>query len=484
MNPSPLPTHNFVQSALHRSLRAWQSAPRRSQSLFNTLLYFRAPAAAFGKPSVELIEENFARLEAVITQAAVQPRHAEVLQRRFKSGDSTQQIAFDWHCSPDQVNRLQREAIQNLALWLHSQEQALRNREQSRLLAKLPASSYSLLVGRQPQVDELVSLLKQTEGPGVVAITGLGGLGKTALADAAVRQLIVDWAFENVVWLRIHGDEEKASWQAIQERLAQQLLPSYMPGSHFEAELLQRLKQHPHLVILDNLEAEVAQDWLGALQAFCHPSKFLLTHRRLPAALHDVRVIQLEEFSQAQAEEFLRNHLQLRGVTEANQEAQPLADILAYTGGNPLALKLVAGLLHSLSLASVLAALRNASSDRTEALYKTIYEIAWDTLSPAARNLLLTFVLVGEEGASLAHLEAVDGLSERQRHDALQQLTALSLLELRGATRQPRYGVHRLTQTFLLAYLRNAPKKDRQQQKTSGSEPALLDSYAPGRSCP
>lgn len=466
MHPNALPTLSFVRAALHRTLRAWQNAPRRPQSLFNALLYFRAPATAFGQPSVELLEENFTHLEAIIHQAAVLPRHAEVLQRRFKHGDSTQQIAFDWHCSPDQVNRLQREAIHNLAVWLHSQEEALRQREYSRRLAGLPASSYSLLVGRQPQVDQLVRLLKQPDGPGVVAVTGLGGLGKTALADAAVRQLIADWAFEDVIWLRIHGDEEKTNWQAIQERLAQQVLPGYLPGSHLGAELLQCLKQHPHLVILDNLEAEAAQDWVGELQALCHPSKFLLTHRRLPTALHDVRVIQLEELSQTQAEEFLRNHIQRLGLEGDTPDAQPpLADILAYTGGNPLALKLVAGLLHSLSLTSVLAALRNASSERTEALFKTIYETAWQTLSPAARNLLLTFVLVGEEGASPAHLEAVDGLSERQRHDALQQLTGLSLLELRGATQEPRYGVHRLTQTFLLAYLRNTPQRNKLQQK-------------------
>ncbi|MCW5875618.1 MAG: hypothetical protein KIS85_01930 [Anaerolineales bacterium] len=460
-----LPTPSSLQRMLHRALRAWHKARFAPQPAFLELLYFRPPAGSPPLPGVEQSRRAYAQLEEAIGQFSHQPRHAEVLLRRFRDDENTRRIAFDWHCSPDHVNRVQREAIQSLALWLHSQEEVLRSREIHRQLARLPASTYSVLVGRERLVAQLVGLLERADGPGVVALTGLGGLGKTALADAAVRQIAQGRAFDEILWLRAEPGQSW-NWPLLKERLARELLPGWLPGSEFDADLLRTLKGQPHLVVLDNLETEAAEEWLGELQALCHPSKFLLTHRRLPGALQDVHVVKITELSQAEAGQFLLGQLYLLGLSEAADDAQAqLAQIFEHTGGNPLALKLVAGLLRSLSLESILGALQRGSSSSADQLYASIYQAAWTTLPPPARRLLLAFTLVGEEGASLQQLEAIDGLRARQRHDALEQLTGLSLLELRRAGSEPRYGVHRLTQTFLAAQLQGLPAKQRLAQR-------------------
>src|SRR5690606_30272877 len=50
----------------------------------------------------------------------------------------------------------------------------------------LPPRSYEQLIGREEKVDEVLNILRSPDGKPVVMITGLGGIGKTALAHEVV----------------------------------------------------------------------------------------------------------------------------------------------------------------------------------------------------------------------------------------------------------------------------------------------------------
>ncbi len=63
--------------------------------------------------------------------------------------------------------------------------------------------------------------------------------------------------------------------------------------------------------------------------------------------------------------------------------------------------------------------------------------------------LLQAMPLVSGAGATADYLQEISGLSAGQLWPAIQELRKRSLLEVRGDIREKRYGIHRLTETFL-----------------------------------
>jgi DNA-binding MarR family transcriptional regulator len=103
-----------------------------------------------------------------------------------------------------------------------------------------------------------------------------------------------------------------------------------------------------------------------------------------------------------------------------------------------------------LPLPHVLDNLRQAQGDTVDKFYTYIYWQAWHLLDEASRQLLLMMPLAPPQGSGLAHLAAVSGLDGGALSQAIEQLAALSLLEVSGSLSERRYRIHRLTETFLL----------------------------------
>ncbi|MEZ4645485.1 MAG: hypothetical protein R3E31_22590 [Chloroflexota bacterium] len=86
-----------------------------------------------------------------------------------------------------------------------------------------------------------------------------------------------------------------------------------------------------------------------------------------------------------------------------------------------------------------------------------IYWQTWRTLSPQAQALLQAMPLLSEMGGSTEYLQTISGLTETEIWPALQELRSRSLLEVHGSLQQRRYGIHRLTETFLQTEIINWP---------------------------
>jgi hypothetical protein len=118
-------------------------------------------------------------------------------------------------------------------------------------------------------------------------------------------------------------------------------------------------------------------------------------------------------------------------------------------GGNPLALKLVVGQLGVLPLAQVLDNLKAAQGPRNDQFFTYIYWQAWNSLDEVARRALLAMPLLAQ-GGTFDHLRVVSELAPADLMPALTELVKRSLVEVRGTLAEPRYSIHRLTETFLL----------------------------------
>lgn len=61
----------------------------------------------------------------------------------------------------------------------------------------------SHLVGVKEGIDKITEILLKEEGPQIIAVVGMGGIGKTLLVERVVRTQIVQKRFQNVVWLSV-----------------------------------------------------------------------------------------------------------------------------------------------------------------------------------------------------------------------------------------------------------------------------------------
>lgn len=338
-------------------------------------------------------------------------------------------------------------------------------------LSRLAALPGGRLFGVEAVQTQLQTMLHAADGPWLIALQGLGGIGKTSLAQAVVWASLSAAHFYDIAWinawqeqLQPEGRLEPVSGSTLSAEtfvdvLLEQLDPnlSVAQAPQKKVALLTRwLKTNPYLVVIDNLETGVDyQSLLPLLHQLAKPTKFLLTSRHsLREYSHRVYCLTLPSLNRVDAQALLKYEAQRRGMaTLAEAQADQLDQIYEVTGGNPLALKLVVGHLERLPLARVLGKLRQSHDKSIEALYSYIYWHSWEVLDAAGKRLLVAMPLA--QDGTFADLARESELAEADLGPALKQLITLSLLEVGGDIEQPRYRIHRLTETFLLKFIQS-----------------------------
>jgi hypothetical protein len=332
--------------------------------------------------------------------------------------------------------------------------------------ASLQPRQYAHLFGVEQIQAQVVEHLSGPDLPWVVVIAGIGGIGKTALADAVVRYLGERFKFEQVIWLRSPASQAALSNTIFDDLIAKlwDVLSSQQPRAISSEERIAQvrafLKQQQILIVIDNLETEADTIYLlDHLNDLASPSKFLITSRTRPPGRAAVMTFSLGELSPGDTLELLRHHAGIVGLQElVNTTKTQMELIYDVVGGNPLALKLVVGLALVQPLSQILSDLMKSRSGEIEELYRHIFLKTWQTLSSPAQALLQAMPLVAESGALPAQMQAISKLPETQFWSAVSELAERSLLEIRGTAWERRYGIHRLTETFLRTDIIHMPE--------------------------
>ena len=158
-------------------------------------------------------------------------------------------------------------------------------------------------------------------------------------------------------------------------------------------------------------------------------------------------MLSLDQLAESESLALIRHEAHLRGLPEvADASDDALYRILAVTGGNPLAIKLVVGQLVSLPLDQVLAALETAQPD-TDSFYQYLYRISWDLVSAPAQHLLRRMARLPAGEGTWEDLSAISGLSGNDLASAIETLTTHSLLQASGFEEKT-YCLHPLTYHF------------------------------------
>lgn len=455
------PEFTTLLPQVQAALRAWQSYDNTPDNLLSHLVLVQQQRnqMADDAPQTMRLATNQILQALMQTLALSNPQATEILLRRFVQNQSRQEVAeeldFD---NVDQVKHRQRDAEQQLTRLLLEQETAVRQQQVKTLTSAIPDPTYSTLFGVDDLRQQIADRLLDPSGPGVVALVGLGGLGKTALADTIVRQVIGQFHFERVLWLRIDRrlawDGEDHPLDAFVALLADWLslqLPSQSTAVQRRQTLTRVLRTFPTLVVVDNLEweADVAL-LLNHLHELALPSKFLLTSRVFPVATAAAYRVNLPELTAANALALMRHQaaiINLAGLTAVPDET--LLAVYNRVGGNPLALKLVVGLAQTFPLPDILADLTDAHTRDINTMYRQIYLRVWQALSANGQLVLEQMPLAGSEGMGLAQMAAITDLDRPTLLATIAELVGRSLLEVRGPISDRRYGIHRLTDAFL-----------------------------------
>ena len=329
----------------------------------------------------------------------------------------------------------------------------------------LPRPDYACFVGREAELAWLRSRLSPKDRSWQIAITGIGGVGKSALALAIAHGYLEKYKhlpkrerFDAIIW--ISAKEEVLTAQGKEkadqpENLLRTLEDVYTAIAHtLEREDITRalpkdqgrvvekaLKVQRTLLIMDNLESVQDERIKPFLRNLPPPTKAIITSREW---LDVADVWQLKGLSAAEADQLILEEASLRQVSLDALQRQRIYDL---TSGLPLPIKLaVARLSGGESFPAVERWLGDATGDLPEYCIKGQAELALQRDQNALNMLLACSLFDRSCGASSDTLGFVVDLSPIDRDRCLAILQKLFLI---NRTPDDRYYVLPILQRYI-----------------------------------
>lgn len=452
---------------VHQALKVWHK--QQGESTLVTLLLARQVRDSRTLASPRLIS-NQILINGLDELKQLDPAAFDLLQHRFLNRETAREIAYRLNVGEDSIYQHQRTAITQLAQIIWSQEMELRQVQAHRIIARLGPPMYAQLFGIAETVTEMRTRIIRNMPPWILTIEGMGGIGKTSLVDALVRQLAYGIRFREIAWISARqqlfrlpcGIESLPKSPSLTlsdliDQLIEQFELTGLKRQSDQEKLLrveEYLKTHPALVVIDNLES--LKDYhalILALKGLANPSKFLITTRYSLRGESGISVLHLSGLSQKDTFALIRYEAEGQGLTElANAPETLLEPIYALTHGNPLATKLIVGQVHTFALPTVLARLK-AVTRRITNLLTFIYADAWQTLDQESRHVMQAMLLVPDSGGHLEQIAAASELDIGETASCLQRLATLSLIQVNGGLTERCYALHPLAHTFVAQQL-------------------------------
>jgi DNA polymerase III delta prime subunit len=456
--PSNFPAH------IHQALKSWHR--QHVDGVLDTFLLARQVRAKRDTASLRLVT-NQILIEGLDRLKCVNPEAFDLLQRRFLNRETAREIAYRFNVGEDVIYQRQRAAIEQLSEVIWQQETELRRQRAQHIMNHLEPPTYTKLFGVTEAISQIREKLENRTPPWILALEGMGGIGKTSFADALARELAYSTHFQNIAWVSVRQRFFRLSG-AIETlpkvpnltlaMLVDQLIDQFalielkrQAGTEKLIGVKTYLKAHPNLMILDNFET--VDDYHALviqLREFINPSKFLITTRYSLRGESDVYIAPLQGLSFEDTVRLVRYEAETQGLLElATAPEVMLEPIYALTYGNPLAIKLVVGQVHTFALSAVLERLRGIADRPTTELLNFLYADAWHILDEKQRQVLKAMLLTPDCGGHIEQITAAAGLDMGETVSCLHRLATLSLVNVIGGLNERLYMLHHLTRTFV-----------------------------------
>jgi len=397
------------------------------------------------------------------------PEAEELLKERFENRRDVLTVANRLNISESTLYYRQRQAVSHLTDILNQLEDVASSEWRARMNSRLSIPSYETLVGITNAEKLLTEALFSEKEHFIVSIDGIGGLGKTALADYLTRQTIKTTRFDEIAWvtakhthlsmlgrLQIESGRPALTLPLLIEKLCTQFNLTTSNGStqlQRQRMLYKFMKDRRCLIVIDNLETVADyRSIIPELQKWQDPAKFLLTSRIRLLSEPGIFSYSHKELDKGASLQLIRQEAKRGGFTDlATASDEDIAKIYKVVGGNPLALKLIIGQLRFYSLSSVLSRFTAKKLTETnEGIFDYIFREIWESLDDNSKTILISLTQAGESGFTIEHLMAVSELDEPLVYNSVTGLVLSSLVDITGSLFERRYKLHRLTEIFLL----------------------------------
>jgi hypothetical protein len=302
----------------------------------------------------------------------------------------------------------------------------------------------SFFYGRTEELATLQTWVLQ-ENCRLVAILGMGGIGKTSISVKLAQQLAATGKFSGVIWRSLRNAP------AIADLLAD-LIQFVAPDPELDlattevdrlSQLITYLRQTAYLLVLDNVEAilnsgSAAGTYRSGYESFgelvhlvgetTHSSCIVLTSQEKPSEVADlegeilpVRSISVPGLLATEAREIL----QAKGLTGTTEQEQ---ELIARYSGNPLALKIVATSIQEIFAGDLAEFLAQGT-----AVFNGIRKLLdrqLNRISPLEREIL-NWLAINREPVSLSELQAdfILPIAKPRFLEALEYLGRRSLID-------------------------------------------------------
>ncbi len=341
----------------------------------------------------------------------------------------------------------------------------------------LPRPDYARFVGRENELAWLRQRLSPADRAWQVAVTGIGGVGKSALALAVAHeyrqnyeQLPPEERFDAIIW--VSAKEEVLTVQGRQQANLPELVLHTLEDVYTviaralereditravaedQGRLVERaLKEQRTLLLMDNLESVKDERVKPFLRNLPAPTKAIITSREW---LDVADVLSMKGLEAGEAEQLIAGEAELRQVQLDAAQRQRLYEL---TSGLPLPLKLaVARLSGGENFPAVERWLGDAAGELPEYCIQGQAELARQRDANTWKLLLACALFDRGAGASREALGYVADLSLADRDRGLAQLQRLFLV---NCTEKDRFWVLPIVQRYAGEQL--SGEGDRQQ---------------------
>lgn len=324
------------------------------------------------KPPSHFYREIPAELDSIVMKAIRRP-----LDERYRSADV---LASDLRSLRDRLTaggqfssaaETEREADdETLAFDSATTEFALPKLTDDAARPNNLSQSFHPIIGREREIDEIIEMLRGDDVR-LVTLTGIGGTGKTSLAQTVARNALPHFA-NGVFFIELASVSRP---ELVVATIAQPLGVKDEGGKPIIEQLKEKIGDGEMLLVLDNFEQVVeAAPQIAELLESCSGLKILVTSRLLLRLRHEnefvVQPLTAPEEAPGVSFEEISDNPSVRLFTERAKSAKPsfrltdenardVAAICARLEGLPLAIELAAARIRILSPAEILAKLAN-----------------------------------------------------------------------------------------------------------------------------
>lgn len=300
----------------------------------------------------------------------------------------------------------------------------------------------------------------------LIAIEGLGGMGKTAVAKEIAWRCIDSQGdegiptFEAIVW--IEDKDGRLHLSDILDTVARVLDCLFifsLPTADKAVGIKKVLRERSCLVIVDGFETVVDPQVREFIQAIPAPSRALITSRErlLPGAW----AVLVKKMDPGDALLFVQNEANRLGLhTLETSESDVVSEVYDATGGNPFAIRLsLAAVRNSgLSLQDTLDRLRSAAEGD---VFDVIFDRDWNDLLRRdwdSKAILMTMTFFSTT-ASWEALHAGSNVYGENARLAIKRLIEASLIDVDDSLQhsKQRFSLHSLTRYFVRRQLSSVP---------------------------